>query len=97
VGYLPKRREFEVDYDNDAELLLAELEFNEDDNEEDIRTKFRIIDIYNSKLDERIRRKDFVIDRKLLDLKEQNHIDRNRTKEEKEIYNMMKAFQRFNT
>lgn len=59
--------------------------------------KFRLIDIYNHKLTERIRRKDFVISRKLLDLKEQNRLDKTRTKEEKEIYNMMKVFARFST
>lgn len=58
--------------------------------------KFRIMDIYNEKLTERIRRKNFVIDRKLLDLKEQTRLDKTRTKEEKEVYNMMKVFARFN-
>jgi hypothetical protein len=53
--------------------------------------KFRLIDIYNQKLSERIRRKEFVINRKLLDLKEQMRLDKARTKEEKEIYNMMKV------
>jgi hypothetical protein len=33
--------------------------------------KFRLIDIYNHKLDERLKRKEFVITRGLLDLKEQ--------------------------
>lgn len=28
VGYMPKRGDFDVEYDNDAELLLAEMEFN---------------------------------------------------------------------
>ena len=28
VGYMPKRGDFEVEFDNDAELLLAEMEFN---------------------------------------------------------------------
>lgn len=58
--------------------------------------KFRIMDIYNEKLTERIRRKNFVIDRKLLDLKEQTRLDKTRTKDEKEVYNMMKVFARFN-
>ena len=31
---MPKRGDFEVEYDNDAELLLAEMEFNDDDTEE---------------------------------------------------------------
>jgi hypothetical protein len=61
------------------------------------KMKFRLIDIYNHKLTERIRRKEFVISRKLLDLKEQNRLDKTRTKEEKEIYNMMKVFARFST
>lgn len=68
---MPKRRDFEVEYDNDAELLLAEMEFNDDDSEEEKQMKFRLIDIYNHKLDERIKRKEFVITRGLLDLKEQ--------------------------
>lgn len=53
--------------------------------------KFRLIDIYNHKLTERIKRKRFVIERKLLDIKEQLRLDKTRTKEEKEIYNLMKV------
>jgi transcriptional adapter 2-alpha len=94
---MPKRGDFEVEYDNDAELLLAEMEFNDDDTEEEKAMKFRLIDIYNHKLNERIKRKEFVISRKLLDLREQIRLDKTRTKEEKEIYNMMKVFARFNT
>ena len=45
--------------------------------------KFRLIDIYNHKLDERLKRKEFVITRGLLDLKEQMRLEKNRTKEEK--------------
>ena len=57
VGYMPKRGDFEVEYDNDAELLLAEMEFTDEDMEEEKQMKFRLIDIYNEKLSERIRRK----------------------------------------
>ena len=28
IGYMPKRGDFDIEYDNDAELLLAEMEFN---------------------------------------------------------------------
>lgn len=38
-----------------------------------------------------------MISRRLLDVKEQTRLDKTRTKEEKEIYNMMKVFARFNT
>ncbi|KAL6955477.1 hypothetical protein U1Q18_050263 [Sarracenia purpurea var. burkii] len=33
-GYNPKRQEFDPEYDNDAEQLLAEMEFKEIDTEE---------------------------------------------------------------
>lgn len=59
--------------------------------------KFRLIDIYNHKLSQRIKRKQFVIERKLLDIREQMRLDKTRTKEEKEIYNLMKVVARFNT
>lgn len=47
VGYMPKRGDFEVEYDNDAELLLAEMEFTDEDTTEEKAMKFRLIDIYN--------------------------------------------------
>lgn len=97
VGYIPKRGEFEVEYDNDAELLLAEMEFNDDDTEEERNMKYKLLDIYNYKLNERIKRKEFVISRQLLDIKYQTQLEKNRTKDEREIYNMMKVFARFNT
>lgn len=92
---MPKRRDFEAEYDNEAELLLAEMEFNDDDTEEEKEMKFNLITIYNHKLTERIRRKEFVITRNLLDLKEQARIEKMRSKEEKEIYNILRVFARF--
>jgi transcriptional adapter 2-alpha len=69
VGYQPKRGDFDQEYDMDAELLLADMEFFEEDTEENIQLKNSVIELYNARLDERIRRKKFVIDRGLLDLK----------------------------
>ena len=59
--------------------------------------KYRMIEIYNQRLSERIRRKEFVISRGLLDHKIQNHFDKTRNKEEKEMYALMKVFARFQT
>lgn len=53
----------------DAELLLADMEFHDDDSTENIKLKEQVIELYNARLDERIRRKKFVIERGLLDLK----------------------------
>ena len=69
----------------------------DDDTEEEVNLKKKILEIYNKRLDERIERKKFLVDRGLLDLKKQNMLDRNRTKEEKEVYNLLKVFARFHS
>ena len=97
LGYLPKRGDFEQEYDMDAELLLADMEFFDDDTPENIELKNNVIELYNARLDERIRRKKFVIERGLLDLKKIQKYERKKSKEEREIINQMKIFARFNT
>ena len=97
VGYQPKRGDFDQEYDTDAELLLADMEFFDDDNEENNHLKNSIIELYNARLDERIRRKKFVIERGLLDIKRTQKFERKRSKEERDIINSMKIFARFNT
>lgn len=94
---MPKRGDFDQEYDMDAELLLADMEFFEEDTEENIQLKNSVIELYNARLDERIRRKKFVIERGLLDLKRTQKYERKRSKEERDIINSMKIFARFNT
>ncbi len=69
LGFQPKRGDFDQEYDMDAELLLADMEFHEDDTPENVKLKESVIELYNARLDERVRRKKFVIERGLLDLK----------------------------
>ena len=94
---MPKRGDFEHEYDNDAELILAEMEFNEDDNEEIIEMKHKILEIYNARLDQRIRRKKMVIEHDLLDFQTIIRKEKQLNKDEKVIYNLMKPFARFST
>lgn len=56
-----------------------------------------VIELYNARIDERIRRKKFVLERGLLDFKKTQKQERKKTKEEREIINSMKIFARFNT
>lgn len=56
-GYWPKREEFDVEFFNDAELDIGELEFFEDDTQEDIDLKLSVLQIYNMQLNEREERK----------------------------------------
>jgi transcriptional adapter 2-alpha len=69
VGYMPLRNEFDVEFDNEAELYLAELEFTPQDTEETLKIKEDMLLIYNRKLEEREKRKAFVVENQLLDLK----------------------------
>jgi transcriptional adapter 2-alpha len=94
---MPKRGDFDQEYDGDADTLLADLEYFDDDTEHDIKLKNDVIELYNARIDERIRRKKFVVERGLLDFKKTQKQERKKTKEEREIINSMKIFARFNT
>lgn len=48
-GYNPKRQEFDPEYDNDAEQLLADMEFKEADTEEEHELKLRVLRIYSKR------------------------------------------------
>ncbi len=54
---MPLRDDFDVEHQNDAELLLSDMQFNDDDHERERQLKIQIVQIYNRRLDERERRK----------------------------------------
>ncbi|CAN6484971.1 unnamed protein product [Victoria cruziana] len=93
-GYNPKRQEFDPEYDNGAEKPLAEMEFKDNDSEADRELKLRILRIYLSRLDERKRRKDFILERNLL---YPNLLEKDLSDEDKEIYQRCKVFMRFHS
>ncbi|CAL0309128.1 unnamed protein product [Lupinus luteus] len=93
-GYNQKRQEFDPEYDNDAEQLLAEMEFKDADTEEDRELKLRVLRIYGKRLDERNRRKDFILERNLL---YPNPFEKDLTPEEKAICRKYDLFMRFHT
>lgn len=57
LGYWPKRGEFDVEYLNEAELEIAEIEFSEEDTPEDTELKLNVLHVYNMHLEEREERK----------------------------------------
>lgn len=93
-GFNAKRQEFDVEYDNEAEQLLADMEFKDSDTEEERELKLRVIRIYNKRLDERQRRKDFILERKLL---EPNPFENDLSPEEKAICRRYDVFMRFHS
>lgn len=48
-GYNPKRHEFDLEYDNDAEQSLAEMEFKDTDTEDERELKLRVLRIYSKR------------------------------------------------
>nr|WLQ69662.1 MYB protein [Zingiber officinale] len=91
-GYNQKRQEFDPEYDNDAEQALADMEFKENDSETERELKLRMLRIYLSRLDERKRRKEFILERNLL---YPNPLEKEISNEDRNIYNRFKVFVRF--
>jgi len=48
-GYSFKREEFDVEYDNDAELVLADMEFKDTDTEAEHQMKLHVLHIYSKR------------------------------------------------
>jgi hypothetical protein len=95
--YMPLRGDFDIEHDNDAEAILADMDFVEGEHATETELKLKILEIYNSKLDERERRKSFVIERGLLEYKRLLAVERRRPKEEREVYDAFRPFARFMT
>ncbi|XP_047171209.1 transcriptional adapter ADA2b [Vigna umbellata] len=93
-GYNAKRQEFDPEYDNDAEQLLAEMEFKDTDSEEERELKLRVLRLYSKRLDERKRRKDFILERNLL---YPNPLEKDLTPEEKAMCRKYDIFMRFHS
>jgi len=58
-----------------------------------VELKLKVLEIYNTKLDERMERKKFVLERGLLN-KKVVEAEKKRTKEEREIHHNMRVFAR---
>ena len=95
AGYMPKRQDFVYEFDNDAEELLGDMEIFVDDSATDRDLKLQVLEIYNKKLDERARRKDFVLQRNLIDFKSYQAREKKRPKEERDLREKFRVFSRF--
>ncbi|XP_030971490.1 transcriptional adapter ADA2-like [Quercus lobata] len=93
-GYNFKRQEFEIEYDNDAEQILADMEFKNTDSAADRELKLRVLRIYSKRLDERKRRKDFILERNLL---YPDPLGKGLLPKEREICQRYKVFMRFHS
>jgi hypothetical protein len=94
-GFMPLRDDFETEYENDAELYLADMEFSAEDHPSEVELKLQVIRIYHAKLQQRLQRKQFVLQRQLYDVKKQQIDEKKWTKEERELLGKLRPFARY--
>ena len=90
LGYCPKRNEFDVEYKNDAEIELMEIEYKENDSQNINDMYDKILYNYNSILDKREERKNFVLNKDLYDVKKQIMKEKKLSREDRDIYQSVK-------
>lgn len=97
AGYMPRRGDFDMEWQNEAEKTIAEMEFSSDDTKADQDLKLDVIRIFNNKLDEREKRKQFIIDHKLLNYRENQENMWKREPDERHLIQRMRLFARFHS
>lgn len=101
-GYMPGRLEFETEYANEAEEAVQHMQFDPGDGlnprtgelEPEMELKLTVMEIYNSRLTQRVDRKKVVFEHNLLDYRENIKNEKKRGKEEKDILTKAKPFSR---
>lgn len=95
AGKMPRRGDMDVEWDNDAEKIISEMEFSVDDTKADRELKLDVIRIFNRRLDEREKRKRFVIDHKLLNYRENQEKMWKIPPDERHLVQRLRLFARF--
>lgn len=92
AGWMPKRKDFVYEWDNDAEDIIGDMEIQDEDSKADKLLKIEVLRIYCQKLMEREKRKKFVHDRNLTDVKARQAVEKKRSKEERDFREKLKVF-----
>ena len=90
LGYWTKRKDYDVEFKNEAEIELSELEFKEGDTPAQIKNNFKCLKNYNNILDEREERKNLIIEKNLFDVRKQISFDKKLSNQDREIYTSVK-------
>ena len=96
VGYIPPRPgDFDLEYDNDAEMVLADMFIELKDGPTwENRLKLTLLERLAFRLDERYRRNKHVLQHQLLDLEEQQPSGQRRNPEEEQLHQQFRAVSR---
>ena len=93
-GYMPGRLEFETEAENDAETVIKNMIFEPEDSKLDVEQKLTALEIYNSRLERRTERKRTILSHSLLEYRKLAAADKKRTKDERDLFNKLKAYVR---
>ena len=97
AGFMPRRGDFDMEWENEAEQVIADMEFSANDLPQDRQLKIQVIEIYNQKLDERELRKKFLVSRNLLDYRKNQQRDAQIPRDERDLILRMRLFERLHT
>ena len=97
VGFMPRRGDFDIEHENEAEVAIAEMEFLETDTEQEKQLKMKVLQIYYEKQNEREKRKQFILSRKLYDYRQYVKDQQELPRDERDLRHRMRLFERFHT
>lgn len=97
VGFMPRRGDFDIEHENDAEQALADMEFLETDSEQEKQLKIQVLQIYYQKQNEREKRRQFILSRKLYDYRNYIKNEQDLPQDERDLRHRMRLFERFHT
>ena len=96
LGYWEKRKDYDVEFKNEAEIQMSEIEFHEKDindnidNKEEININYKNLKNYNNILDEREERKKLIIEKNLFDVRKQINFSKRLSKQDREILQILR-------
>ncbi len=94
-GYIDRRCDFDVEYDDSAELIIADLEMNEEDPTEERAMKLECLRGLTARIERRELTKEFTRGNRLLKIQSQIDTFRAKTAEEVEVYGKLRPLRRF--
>eukprot|EP00934_Nitzschia_sp_Nitz4_P008990 Nitzschia sp. Nitz4//scaffold38_size140716//36126//39532//NITZ4_003133-RA/size140716-processed-gene-0.57-mRNA-1//-1//CDS//3329550036//8980//frame0 len=97
LGFMPRRGDFDVEYENEAETSIADMEFTTADSESDRQLKVQVLQIYYQKQVEREKRKKFLLSRNLFDYRKNVKEEQELPQDERDLVHRMRLFERFHT
>jgi hypothetical protein len=97
AGFMPRRGDFDIEWENDAEQVVADMEFVPGEPVADKELKLKVLAIYNSKLDEREKRKQYILSRGLYNYRKNQLEEQKLPRDERDLIHRMRLFERFHT